>query len=170
MRLSVALFAAAALALPASAQAGPPCQSPEAEGLDFWVGTWDLEWDTADGTASGTNTITREHNGCVIEEQFAAETGFEGGSWSVLTPAGWRQTWVDNAGGYLLFTGATDDDGRVVEMRQAPFENPQGQMQTNRMVWEDVTDESLVWRWQASLDDGATWADRWVIRYARADD
>jgi hypothetical protein len=169
MRLSVALFAAAALALPASAQASSRCQSPEADGLDFWVGTWDLEWDTANGTATGTNTITREQNGCVIQEQFAAETGFAGGSWSVLTPGGWRQTWVDNAGGYLLFTGVTDDDGRVTEMRQAPFENPQGQMQTNRMVWEDVTDESLVWRWQASLDDGATWADRWVIRYTRRD-
>ena len=102
MRLCVTLLAAVALTLPASAQAGPPCQSPEADGLDFWVGTWDLEWDTPDGPATGTNVITREHNGCVIQERFAAETGFEGGSWSVLTPAGWRQTWVDNGGGYLV--------------------------------------------------------------------
>jgi hypothetical protein len=111
--------------------------------------------------------IARTNRGCVVHERFSAATGFEGESFSVLTPAGWRQTWVDNSGGYLLFDGTTDADGRVVEMRQAPFETPQGQMQTNRMIWEDVTDDALVWRWQASLDDGATWQDRWVIRYTR---
>ena len=163
-------FALALFALPAAGQPGARCQAPEAGGLDFWVGTWDLAWDTPDGAARGTNTITRELGGCVVHERFEAETGFGGESVSVLTPAGWRQTWVDNSGGYLLFEGATDASGRVTEMRTAPFETPQGQTQINRMVWEDVSDDALVWRWQASLDDGATWADRWVIRYTRADE
>ena len=166
MRVLLALL----FATPLLAQPARPCETEAAAGLDFWVGTWDLAWETADGaTQTGTNTITRGQGGCVIHERFAAEAGFAGESWSVLTPAGWRQTWVDNAGGYLLFTGATDAEGRVAEMRQATSANPAGQQQTNRMIWEDVTADSLVWRWQASLDGGETWADRWVIRYTRAE-
>ncbi|MDX1421094.1 MAG: hypothetical protein R3181_14100, partial [Rubricoccaceae bacterium] len=78
----------------------------------------------------------------------------------------WRQTWVDNRGGYLLFTGGRRDDGTVV-LRTAPFTNPQGQEQVNRMLWTDVTADALTWRWQASTDGGATWEDRWTIRYTR---
>jgi hypothetical protein len=162
------------LALPAVAQPAAPCTTEAAAGLDFWVGTWELAWDTAAGpnTGSGTNAITRDLGGCVVHERFADHTpgsGFAGESVSMHTPQGWRQTWVDNAGAYLLFSGATDADGRVTEMRSAPFANPQGQTQVNRMVWEDVTEAALTWRWQSSTDDGATWADAWVIRYTRAE-
>lgn len=168
MRLLV-LFAV--LALPVVAQPASPCMTEAASGLDFWVGTWDLEWDTAagPGEGGGTNVITRDLGGCVVHERFADASGFAGESVSVRTPQGWRQTWVDNAAGYLLFSGATDADGRVTEMRSAPFTNPQGATQINRMVWQDVTADALTWRWQASTDDGETWADRWVIRYTRAE-
>ena len=30
-----------------------------------------------------------------------------------------------------------------------------------------VTGDALTWRWQRSLDGGATWSDLWVIDYAR---
>lgn len=165
------LFAVCLLALtaPALAQPASSCTSEAASGLDFWVGSWTLSWDTPTGTGSGTNEISRDLGGCVVHERFQDAAGFAGESMSVLTASGWQQTWVDNAGGYLLFDGATDETGRVTEMRSAPFQNPQGQTQVNRMIWEDVTDDALVWRWQASLDGGTTWADRWVIRYARAD-
>ena len=36
-----------------------------------------------------------------------------------------------------------------------------------RMVYEDITENSLTWRWQRSADGGATWSDQWVIRYVR---
>jgi len=154
---------------PALAQPANRCQSDDAAGLDFWVGTWDLAWERGGAPGGGTNTVTREHNGCVVHERFEDAMGYAGESWSVRTPAGWRQTWVDNAGGYLVFEGTTDAAGRVTEMRTPPFQNPAGQTQVSRMVWEDVTDEGLVWRWQASTDDGTTWADRWVIHYTRAE-
>lgn len=160
------------LAAPVLAQPAAPCTTEAAAGLDFWVGTWDLRWDTAAGAeGTGTNAITRELAGCVVHERFTDTTGsgYAGESVSVLTPQGWRQTWVDNSGAYLLFNGATDADGRVTEMRSAPFTNPSGETQVNRMVWEDVTADALTWRWQASTDDGATWADNWVIRYTRAE-
>ena len=82
-------------------------------------------------------------------------------------PSGtWRQTWVDNQGGYLLFTGGRRDDGAMA-LRTDPFTNPQGQEQVSRMTWTDVSDDALTWRWQRSTDGGATWEDQWVIRYAR---
>jgi hypothetical protein len=36
-----------------------------------------------------------------------------------------------------------------------------------RMVYADITPQSLTWRWQRSNDGGATWNDVWVINYTR---
>ncbi|MEM6784488.1 MAG: DUF1579 family protein [Bacteroidota bacterium] len=158
----------------ATAQQPAPCTQPEAAALDFWVGTWDLAWTNADGSdGQGTNTISKTLGGCVVHEDFQDTTpdgtGFAGQSVSVFDARSglWKQTWVDNAGGYLLFTGAPDAE--PMEVRTAPFANPQGQSQINRMVWTDVSGDALTWRWQSSTDDGATWTDRWVIAYARAE-
>ena len=168
--MRAALLALALLA-PLATAAQPAttlCQTPEADGLDFWVGTWDLRWRAASGEGSGTNVITRELGDCVIHERFEdLNTGFAGESVSVYTPSGWRQTWVDNSGGYLVFSGATHEDGTVAEMRMEPVANASGEMQINRMMWEDVTADSLTWRWQASTDGGETWTDNWVIYYTR---
>lgn len=163
-----ALFLSLLLA-PAALAQQTLCETSAADGLDFWVGSWDLAWTSASGPATGTNTITRDLSGCVIHERFAATTGFKGESVSVYTPSGWRQTWVDNSGGYLLFEGQTHDDGTVREMRMAPFENASGEMQINRMIWEDVTADRLTWRWQSSTDSGDSWTDTWVIYYTRAE-
>jgi hypothetical protein len=38
--------------------------------------------------------------------------------------------------------------------------------QTLRMIWEAVTPEGFVWRWQARQAEGE-WADKWVLRYKR---
>jgi hypothetical protein len=35
------------------------------------------------------------------------------------------------------------------------------------MVFTDITENSLTWRWQATADAGATWNDQWVIHYTR---
>ena len=169
MRSLVLLVALAVSPFALAQQAPSLCQTEKANGLDFWVGTWSLEWTSASGPASGTNVITRDLGDCVIHERFSAETGFEGESVSVLTPSGWRQTWVDNSGGYLLFKGATGEDGRVMEMRMDGVETPDGSMQVNRMIWEDVTEDSLTWRWQSTVDGGETWRNLWVIYYTRAE-
>jgi hypothetical protein len=158
MRLLILLAAFAAA--PALSQPAP-CTAEAHRQLDYWVGEWDLSW-------TGTNTIAASHNGCVIEERFADASGFTGHSVSMYDArAGtWRQTWVDNQGSYLTFTGTTRPDG-TLEFRQPAFTNAQGAEQVNRMIWEDVTDAALTWRWQRSLDGGATWADAWVIAYRR---
>lgn len=160
------------LTLPLSSQAQPatpPCQAPEAAQLDFWLGTWDLRWTDDEGGGRGTNTIVKTLEDCVVQERFESADGFRGESLSVYDArqGAWRQTWVDNRGGYLLFTGGLNADG-VMDLRTAPFTNPQtGQEQINRMIWTEVADDTLTWHWQRSTDGGETWEDLWVIHYTR---
>lgn len=146
--------------------------APEAW-FDFWLGTWDLTWEDADGTESrGTNHIERILNGRVIKENFEAHSGayegYVGKSYSVYVASEdtWKQTWVDNNGGYLDFEGERDGDRR---MFKRSFINPAGQEIHQRMVFYDITDQSLTWDWEISDDQGETWQLRWRIFYERAD-
>jgi len=170
MRLLIsAVFLALALANPANAQQAPtPCSAPEHRQLDFWLGVWDVSWDDANGipAGQGTNTITRQLGDCVIQEDFdgGPSTGdLIGRSVSLYhAPLGqWRQTWVDNQGGYFALTGGPDGDAFILNNARVSENAPH-----RRMVFEDITETSLTWRWQGS-SDGAAWNDLWVIRYTR---
>jgi len=171
------LYAAiAALAVTACATADaqqqaqiPPCSTPEFRQLDFWVGAWDARWDAAPGipAGTGTNVITREYGDCVIQEQFdgGPSTGsLIGHSVSTYHAQAqvWRQTWVDNQGGYIALSGGRVGDIFVLTSYQLNSTTP-----TRRMVFTDITPNSFTWRWQSTADAGATWADAWVIYYTR---
>jgi len=151
------------------AQPPAPCQSAEYRQMDFWVGKWDLTWQAADGTTrSGQNVITRSPFGdCVITENFdgAPSNTLKGMSVSTYSkPHGqWRQTWVDNQGGYFSLHGGLQDDGRfILEMDRLNNKGP-----FSRMVFEDIKPDSLTWRWQGKAEAESAWADRWVINYRR---
>lgn len=172
-----AACAALALLLPAAAQArqapaAAPCSGPEWRALDFWVGDWVAEWDGPDGQVlTGSNRITRDEFGrCVIVERFKdPNTGLDGFSVSTWHAAekAWRQTWVDNTGGFFDLTGGpVAGEDHVFELVNR---RPEGAGFDLRMIWQDVTPEAFVWRWQARPVDGGEWTDRWVIRYRRAD-
>jgi hypothetical protein len=171
MRLSLIGCAALALAACVTAQAqatDEPCSAPEYRQMDFWLGSWDVRWDATPGipAGSGTNTITREYGNCVIQEQFdggVSTGGLIGHSVSVYhAPAQlWRQTWVDNRGGYFALTGGPVGDDFVLTNTRLGEQAPH-----LRMIYEDIGPDSLTWRWQRSAD-GQTWSDQWVIRYTR---
>jgi hypothetical protein len=151
------------------APAPPPCAAPEHRQMDFWVGSWDARWEASPGMAAGTgsNVITREYGGCVIQEQFdggPSTGGLLGHSVSMYhAPAKrWRQTWVDNQGGYFALDGGPEGDGFVLISRNPLDGKPQG-----RMVFEEIEASRFTWRWQKSADGGATWTDSWVIFYSR---
>jgi hypothetical protein len=162
-----ALLAACLMLAPfAAAQTPPPgCASPEARQLDFWVGEWDVTWAN---NGKARNRVTRILDGCVILEQFDGTPGTKlmGHSVSTFdrTTKRWRQTWVDNTGAYLDFTGGIED-GRMVFAREAERD---GKKFRQRMVFEDVRADSLKWLWQRSDDGGATWKTQWEIDYRRA--
>jgi hypothetical protein len=142
-----------------------PCADVQFKQLDFWLGDWDGRWDASPGTPAGqgSNHITRTYGGCVTEEHF------EGGALkghSVSTyfvgSKNWRQTWVDNQGGYIDLEGGPDAAGNFV---LTTLPRPDS-AKANRMVFTDIKTNSFIWRWQAT-QDGKTWADSWVIRYTR---
>ncbi len=150
-----------------------PCSSPQARQFDFWLGEWDLTWPAeqtggeAGEVGRGKNTITRRFGDCVIEENFAfADDTFLGHSVSVYDAQAdmWRQTWVDNMGGYLLFAG--NYDGKTMELRTPTVERD-GEQIVQRMVFSSIQRDSLRWDWQGSRDGGETWNDLWNITYQR---
>jgi hypothetical protein len=147
----------------------PQCTAPEFRQLDFWVGEWDVRWEAAPGqpAGNGANTIRRDLGNCVIYETF--EGGPSTGNlvgYSVSTFHGptsrWRQTWVDNQGGYFALVGGPMGDTFVLENSRLSDTAPY-----LRMVFEDITPTSITWRWQRSTDGGSSWSDSWVIHYTR---
>jgi hypothetical protein len=149
--------------LPAAAKEASGCDSPESKQLDFWVGEWDLTY--GDG-GKGTNRITKILDGCAILEEFTGAPGvkLDGRSFSTfdVNAREWKQTWVDSEGSYLDFKGAFED-GRMIFRREA---TRGGNKFLQRMVFADVTPQSLLWTWQRS-DDGKEWKTLWEIRYKR---
>lgn len=88
-----------------------------------------------------------------------------GRSYSVYNPrtGKWHQTWVDNQGGYLDFTGQWKDD-RMVLSRS--FE-AKGKKIMQRMVWYNISHQKFDWNWERSEDGGKTWKVNWQIHYTR---
>ena len=75
-------------------------------------------------------------------------------------------------GGYFALTGGPGDGGNVAfELRNSRLSDSELHL---RMIWEDVNDDSLTWRWQSLPPDGNPdtdgWEDRWVIYYSRRTD
>lgn len=141
------------------------CDVPEARQFDFWIGQWTLTWGD-DG--HGTNTIRRVLDGCIIEERFEGQMPdgwYRGRSVSAYDPERdvWLQTWVDDRGNYLDFSGGIED-GRMVLRREAVRD---GQPVVQRMVWYNISDRELDWNWEQSEDGGATWTTLWHIHYRR---
>lgn len=172
--LILALFGCATEQVPApagttSAAQQTACVGPEFRQLDFWLGSWDVSWSASPGqpAGQGTNVITRDFEGCVVHEHFdgGPTTGnLIGESWSLYhaPTQRWRQTWVDNQGGYFALVGGPQDNKFVLVSSSLSDNTPQ-----QRMVFEEITPNAFKWRWQRTTDQGATWADSWVIRYTR---
>jgi len=171
--LQIALAVTSTSTLLAQQVASPstsPCTAPQQKQFDFWVGDWDLTWpgEKAGETGHGTNHISRVMDGCVVEERFSGEASMplRGQSVSMYdTGAGrWKQTWVDNEGGYLDFVGAFKD-GQMIFEREALRKD--GTRILQRMVWKNITSNELDWSWEASTDGGKTWQVKWPIHYKR---
>ena len=147
-----------------------PCNEPQQKQFDFWVGEWDLTWSgEGQGKAGhGSNSIQRTLDGCVVQEKFSGGDSMTLRGMSVSTfdaRAGkWKQTWVDNEGEYLDFTGEFRD-GRMILAREAV--RPDGTKVQQRMVFKNITPRELDWSWERSLDGGKTWQVVWPIHYKR---
>jgi len=129
--------------------------------FDFWLGEWDVTWGE-DG--KGTNRIEQILGGKIIQENFTAPD-LHGISVSVFDPERqvWCQTWVDNNGTYLDFTGKFEDEMMILS-RDAVVK---GEACKQRMIWHNIEQSRFDWNWERSDDGGETWRVLWQIKYTR---
>jgi hypothetical protein len=145
-----------------------PCSGAEAREFDFWIGDWGLTWDDgAGGIAKGFNTIESLYDGCVIRENFRDSSqsffGMSVSAYSTLLKK-WQQTWVDNQGAYLDFTGEFKDGKMTLERS---FMTAKGKKLKQRMIFYNIAKNELDWNWEKSDDEGKTWTVAWKIHYKR---
>jgi hypothetical protein len=162
------------LANAAWGQAGTPapgCSAPGSKEFDFWVGEWKVSWPSAKEQGkhdAGVNRVIKKMEGCVIEENFdgGRTNPLRGMSVSTYNPQTrkWRQTWVDNYGAYLDFTGEFQD-GQMILWRETT--DPKGETIRQRMVWKNIRADSFDWSWESSKDGGRSWQVNWPIHYER---
>ena len=146
-----------------------PCSSPSSSQFDFWIGNWKCSWEDTDGSIkTGSNTVKKILNNCVIEENFDGSPGSEliGRSFSVYSPFfnKWKQTWVDNNGSYLDFEGGLEGDKMILSRT---VNKKDGTSFMQRMVWYNITKDKFDWNWERSDDGGKTWKVNWQILYER---
>lgn len=129
--------------------------------FDFWLGEWNATWGE-DG--KGTNHVERILGAKVVREDFTA-SDLHGISFSVYDPERklWCQTWVDNNGSYLDFTGRFEND-KMILTRDAIV---RGQACKQRMVWFNIETNQFDWNWERSDDGGHSWRALWEIKYTR---
>ncbi|HEY3251492.1 MAG TPA: hypothetical protein VGK25_10285 [Ignavibacteria bacterium] len=144
------------------------CTSPENSQFDFWLGEWNLDWKTENNEQRfGTNVVSKILGGCVIEENFStSDNSITGKSFSVYNPNKkiWQQTWVDNTGLYLDFTGGFED-GKMILSKVLIAKD--GRKFDIRMVFNNIRQNEFWWHWEQSTDEGKTWSLLWLIHYKR---
>ncbi len=152
----------------ASAQSVEPCSAVETAQFDFWLGEWNAEWKNSDGkTETGTNSITKILGSCIVEENFTAgDKSLIGKSVSAynVNKKIWQQTWVDNTGAYLDFTGGMEGDKMILSRKITAKD---GRKIIQRMVFYDIKPNEFLWNWESSADNGTTWKLAWKIHYTR---
>ena len=139
--------------------------------MDFWVGNWngrsmvpDTSQESGWKIGQVQNTVNKILDGCVVEENFEG-AAFSGKSYSTYSKQQkiWNQTWVDNSGGYLPFYGIFEEDKKIFQ-RDAVRN---GNKFSSRMVFYNITEDSFIWDWERSTDEGKTWVLSWRIEYTR---
>jgi len=144
--------------------------SPE-QYFDFWVGEWELTWESDSGISTGENIIIKILDDKVIQEDFFVKNdpnmdGYTGKSWSVYDSytSSWKQTWVDNQGSLIDFVGEIDGDSRIFKRSIVKSD---GSEILQRMVFYDIKEDSFSWDWETSTDSGNNWNLKWRIQYKR---
>ena len=157
------------------------CERPEYHQLDFWIGDWDLVVRSPVPSGGGPhgawteergeNHVTAVLGGCGVAESFRSDGAPPAGRWAGLSlsrfvdaESRWRQAWMDDQGGFLTFAGGVEDE--QVRLYGEP-KSKDGVTTRMRMVFANVTPESLHWTWERTTDGGATWVPLLVIDYRR---
>jgi hypothetical protein len=175
MGCASAMAAASARQAPASgpgaaSASAAPCGAAEYRQFDFWAGNWDVK--DPSGQVVGTNRITREYDGCVLQEHWVAlgPQKQTGSSFNTYSPPvkRWHQTWVDSTGGFLLLDGAMADKSMVLT-GEMPARKGTGMVQ-HRIAFTPNANGTVRQLWEVSRDGGRTWAVNFDGTYVRKAD
>lgn len=141
------------------------CDTAVFHAFDFWVGEWEVR--DRSGKVVGTNSVTREQNGCVLIERWQARGGGTGISMNYYDPqAGrWRQNWV-SPGVVLQMSGELANGAMVL---QGPLQSITEQRVTLlRGEWTQLPDGRVRQLFTQSTDDGKTWNEWFDGYYTKA--
>ena len=152
----------------------PPCTGDGASDFDFWLGEWEA-FDSNDGSLQGREHITKDLDGCVLEQHWVQQTDrykhpgtdkrMRGISLTARNgnsqEAAWWQTWVDSVGSYIVLSGRLQDSVMVLE--GLPGNSPY----KRKWHWQPLGDGSVRSWGTVSTDDGQTWQTVWDITYRR---
>ncbi len=134
-----------------NAQQNTACTAPEHRQFDFWLGDWEVK--DPKGNVAGTNLITSEFAGCVLQEHWVGSQGGRGSSFNIFSSNDkkWHQAWVDDSGTFLNLIG-NFEDGKMVLVNDAP-------VLTDRITWNLVNGDKdrVRQHWEQSQDGGKTW-------------
>jgi len=120
------------------------CCADEYHQFDFWIGEWDV-FDTT-GNQVGQNTIKREQDGCVLQENWISKNS-TGTSYNYFnaTDSTWNQVWVDNQAGSLVLKGEFSDG--AMRLRSNLLKGKKVPYYRNEIVWILHTDGSVSQQW-----------------------
>jgi hypothetical protein len=161
----VSLFGQApAPAAPSPTPSAPPCSSAEHRQFDFWLGDWNVR--DPQGALVGTNLITKEFGGCVLQEHWTGGN-MTGGSFNIYRSGTrqWHQSWVDSNGTLLVLDGEFKDG----VMTLAGEGKRGNQPIRHRISWAPAPDGKVRQLWETSNDGGTTWSVVFDGRYERKD-
>ncbi len=141
------------------------CTAPIYHQFDFWVGQWTVT--NSSGKVVGTDTVTRELNGCIIYERYvdAGDNSVGIGLSGVqFGNRAWHQTFMDDAGAVITLDGSFHN-GKM-ELRGTNY--PAGSPLMSDGIWMlhgNVVEEI----WKVSTDGGRTWKVRFDGFFHRRD-
>ncbi len=131
--------------------------------FDFFLGDWDVV-DKA-GNPVGTSHVERILGGCVLLENWRAQSGGEGRSLSSWNPGlrRWEQYWVDGQGVPIFFTGHFEEG----ELRlQADSATRSGTPVVRRVTFSKLPTGKVRQLSEASADTGRTWTKEFDFTYS----
>lgn len=124
--------------------------------FDFWLGDWDITG--PDGDVLGANRIKSILDGCVVEEDFTAPSGFRGRSMNSYDAATgtWAQYFFDQGGTQVRLQGGFQNG--IMDMRgERLFPIPSGTITlVDRIRWTPHPDGTVAQFWDISIDGGDT--------------
>lgn len=133
-----------------------------ADTFDFWIGDWDVSWETEGEQRHGTNTVSRVGN--TIRELFRSPVddyiGASVSRWDADAGA-WVQDYWDNQGYTAIFQGVRTGARMVLERTSTLGAGP-----LTRLVWSDIGPDSLTWNYERQTEAGG-WESTWRIDYRR---